>query len=129
VEKNETPSNTLPTRSEYSLAIKALWKGGGTTQLIIDVCREDMATLEEAAALGERLARRASTGSGYVNRDICREQLEAVRASAALLRKNPKIEERVFDTFRCVFSDTFDCPQCSELNGIPTQHGDLLPVT
>lgn len=82
--------NELPTRADYANAILGYWKGGGTTQLIIDVCREQMATAAEAEALGSRLADRVETGLKFVTRDTVSETLEYVRASGISTRRKSR---------------------------------------
>jgi hypothetical protein len=76
----EAPHNTLPSAEQIRLAINTWFRGGGTTNLVINVCRREQATLAEAAALAERLGHRIANGKDFINDDVVSQQLEAVRA-------------------------------------------------
>jgi hypothetical protein len=75
--------STLPSTEQIRIAIQDFYRGGGTTNLIVNVCRREMATIEEASRLAEQLASRAAAGRTYVTDDVVTECLEAIRAADA----------------------------------------------
>lgn len=76
----QVPHSGLPSAEQIRLAIDTWFRGGGTTNLIVNVCRREQASLAEAAMLAERLGRRIASGKDFVNDDVVSAQLEAVRA-------------------------------------------------
>jgi hypothetical protein len=79
----ETPHNTLPSADQIRLAISSYFRGGGTTNLIVNVCRREAATTTEAQQVASRLAKRFADGKTFVSDEVVVEHLEIVRAVAA----------------------------------------------
>jgi hypothetical protein len=77
---NEIRGSSLPNAEQIRIAIGTWFRGGGTTNLIVNVCRREMATLAESAALAERLGHRIANGKDFINDEVVSQQLEAVRA-------------------------------------------------
>lgn len=76
------PRNTLPSAEQLRLAVGQWWKGGGITNLIVNVLRREAATVTEATAVAESLGRKASSDHPYISDDVVTEHLERVRAVA-----------------------------------------------
>jgi hypothetical protein len=119
----------LPTAEQIKLAIDGFWRGGGTTTLIVNVCRRMECSLEEAGKVAQRLAEAASNGLRHITDATVEQNVEMVRASERVKfmnRLKVSLSEDGFDPGRCLFSDVLDCPQCSAMNGAPWKHGRLL---
>jgi hypothetical protein len=84
-EEGEPPMSMvdLPTREDLKRAISPWWSGGGTAEILIDVLRNQEATLSEGERLATKMAERADRGQSYVSREVVEEQLELIRAASA----------------------------------------------
>lgn len=110
--------NTLPTREQLQRAISPWWSGGGTTNLIVDVCREWQATMSEAQDVAERLAAKLSNGLRFVSREVAEDCLEEVRAVGRHVEsKMRQPTTKDFDQGKCIFGDGVRCPNCGEVHG------------
>lgn len=77
----EAPHNTLPSAEQIRVAISSWFRGGPSTNLIVNVLRREAATLDESADVAERLSRSMADGFLHVLTDqIVASSLEASRA-------------------------------------------------
>lgn len=110
--------NTLPSREDLKRAIEPWWSGGGTTTLIVDICRERQATMVEAQNVAERLAAKLSNGLHFVSREVATDCLEEVRAVGRHVEsKMRQPTTKDFDQGKCIFGDGVRCPNCGEVHG------------
>jgi hypothetical protein len=125
-----TPRVDLPTAEQIKLAIHPWWSGGGTASLIVNVCRREMASIEDAQDVALRLAQRIEKGNSYISDEVVAETLEMTRAVGAVRQhREVRTYDRStsdFDPMKCLFGEGVSCPQCTRIYKEPIVHGRLL---
>jgi hypothetical protein len=131
----EIPRNTLPSAEELRAVVAPWWPEGGLAQLIVSVLRRTRANVEEAQQVAERLAESAENGLRFITDSRVEETWEMVVAARTVRKHREKSHGKdpdALDPDKCVFSDVFDCPQCTRFMRVgdpgvePMKHGRLL---